>query len=153
MNRIKRRSLGFTLIELVVVISILGILAAIAVPRFIDIRTQAYTAQRDGIVGSLRAGIMLVASKNQVQATPDSDTFPDDLEATWGGTTGGTQPGAGDFPSSCSTGMGSPCFELVLTQPLSDGNWSQESANTYKFDAPVGTDVTYTYTQATGRFE
>jgi MSHA pilin protein MshA len=50
---------GFTLIELVVVITILGILAAFAVPRFARLEVQARTASRDALGGSLRAGAAL----------------------------------------------------------------------------------------------
>ncbi len=50
---------GFTLIELVVVITILGILAAFAVPRFARLEVQARTASRDAIGGSIRAGAAL----------------------------------------------------------------------------------------------
>lgn len=44
---------GFTLIELVVVIIILGVLAAVAVPKFIDMSAQAHTASAKGVAGSL----------------------------------------------------------------------------------------------------
>lgn len=50
-----KRNGGFTLIELVIVIVILGILAAAALPRFSDLTGNARTAAVNGIAGALRA--------------------------------------------------------------------------------------------------
>lgn len=44
---------GFTLIELVMVIVILGVLAAVALPRFVDLRGDAVQAATDGTAGAL----------------------------------------------------------------------------------------------------
>jgi MSHA pilin protein MshA len=64
---------GFTLIELVVVIVILGILAAFAIPRFANIAKDARVSALNGLAGSLRSTSALVhgmaLAQNQNGAT------------------------------------------------------------------------------------
>jgi MSHA pilin protein MshA len=63
---------GFTLIELVVVITILGILAAFAVPRFASLEGQARTAATQALAGSIRSGASLAHALWLAQGDPSS---------------------------------------------------------------------------------
>lgn len=57
---------GFTLIELVIIIVILGILAAVAIPKYQDMSTEARQAQGRAMLGSLRSGITIFYANQAV---------------------------------------------------------------------------------------
>ncbi|MDD5560677.1 MAG: prepilin-type N-terminal cleavage/methylation domain-containing protein [Candidatus Omnitrophica bacterium] len=116
---------GFTLIELIMIIVILGILAAVAVPKYFDLQTSAKDAAEKGVVGGVRAGIYTYFAQNKA--------YPATL----------------DSASTAACSASNVCFDTVLQQGGVISDWTKATATTYT--GPAGT--TYTYTAATGDFK
>lgn len=127
-----KKEKGFTLIELVLVIAILGILAVAALPTFIDVTADAATAARDGMVGSVRSGIMLFRA----------DLIAAGQAAAWPGSLGNEADSA-----NCTA---APCFETVIQGGIIDSRWTRTAvAGQYQFSSS-GVTTTYTYDGAGG---
>lgn len=95
---------GFTLIELVVVIVILGILAATALPKFIDLSSDARKSVIKGVAGSMAAANAMVYSKAQANSTLGNSTTPGST-TIYGTTTVATEYGFANSASELAKAM------------------------------------------------
>lgn len=69
-----KKQAGFTLIELVVVVVILGLLAVTAIPKFLDLTEQAQQANIEGMAGGFATGISLARAQWEAEGRPDNGT-------------------------------------------------------------------------------
>ncbi|MFN3236779.1 MAG: type II secretion system protein [Pseudomonadales bacterium] len=68
------RQQGFTIIELVVVIILLGIMAATALPRFMDVTDEAHDSVVSGVLGGMQSGITLYRAQWVAEGQPGADS-------------------------------------------------------------------------------
>ena len=129
---------GFTLIELVVVITILGILAAFAVPRFITLDSTARAATVNGLAGSIRSAAALARGMSMASGNTTSVLME-----------GATVTLANNYPDATITGIGA----AVNTSGAADFTvaYTAGLATWTKVGAPAATVTTcqVTYAAAT----
>lgn len=68
-KRLMSNQKGFTIIELVMVIVVIGILAAVAIPKFVDLKSSAHNAVINGATGALQGAIVMLHSQYIVSGT------------------------------------------------------------------------------------
>ena len=131
---------GFTLIELVVVITILGILAAFAIPKFIALDSQARIATVNGLVGTVKSAAALARSLGMATGNPASVTME-----------GSTVAMLNNYPDSVAGGIPNAVnvvpadFTYVPGASGAAGVWTRVGAPT-----PATCIVTYTPATAGG---
>ena len=123
-------SKSFTMIELMIVIIIIGILASMAIPRFIEYNRDAEEAVEAQIVGRVKVGLNTYYIEAIINN--QTDLYPSELDSAPNG------------PASASN----PLFSNVLTPGITDSNWLK---NGNEYTGPSTTVYEYEGS-TTGRF-
>lgn len=125
---------GFTLIELVVVITILGILAAFAVPRFVSLEAEARSTSAQALGGSLQSAAALAHAMQLATGTADNGTI--DME-------GNTIQLVNGYPDANS-------IELALSDFTGYTTSTAGGATTFESEGDSSCTVEYTEVSTAG---
>lgn len=133
---------AFTMIELVFVIVVLGILAAIAIPKLAATRDDAQMAKGRSDVAAIRAAIVNERQTRLLQGDSSYITHLDHLGAT----------SVDGDPLFDNNGVAtSTLLQYAIASGNSNGHWRKTAADTYAFKV-LNADTTFTYVQASGTF-
>lgn len=150
----RKHEQGFTLIELVVVITILGILAAVALPRFAQLQSEARLAKINGALGAIKSGAVMAHAAALTQGATLSGAGTINIEGVNNLAIYNGYPTA----ATIATAAGVASTDFTLGTPSSPGTGSgkirvdvdsthNDCSVTYN-EAPSNGVPTYTFTSA-----
>ena len=134
-----KRSAGFTLIELVIVIIILGILAVTAAPKFLNLQNDAKKAAADGVKAAVASSAQIVYSKAVILGLETSAAASSAVTVADGSKVDLVY----GYPAATSAGIGNAA-DIDATWPGDVGSVS----GTFVY-ATSGSTCTIVYTEAT----
>ncbi|CAH0526870.1 prepilin-type N-terminal cleavage/methylation domain-containing protein [Vibrio hippocampi] len=159
-----KNSKGFTLVELVVVIVVLGLLAVAALPRFINVTDQAKEASIEGVAGGFATAVLSARAQWEAEGRPTNDDG--DYVVDYDGTefrltksttdNGFVREGYPTGLQGISGGQGESvtdagCVDLMEELLQNPPSVTNGTVNDEKYFAEAETSTTCTYTQQEGK--